>query len=182
MRGHGSARHRFMNMKKHLIALFLLLAVVLAGCSVVRYSFSGTSIQADVKTVTINYFEYKALKVNPNLSNDLTEAMKDKFRKLTKLEQVDMDGDLELQGEVTGYEVRAAAVTANEVAAQNRLTVTVKLKFTNRLYPEDDFEKSFSAYSDYDSTNSLDAVESQLCQEIVDKLVEDMFNASVAQW
>lgn len=59
---------------------------------------SGTSIQPDVKTVTINYFEYKALKVNPNLSNDLTEAMRDKFRKLTKLEQVEMDGDLELQG------------------------------------------------------------------------------------
>lgn len=108
--------------------------------------------------------------------------MRDKFRKLTKLEQVEMDGDLELQGEITGYEVRAAAVTANEVAAQNRLTVTVKLKFTNRKYPEDDFEKDFSAYSDYDSTNALDAVESTLCQEIIDKLVEDMFNASVAQW
>ena len=171
-----------MNIKKYLAALISLAVAVLGGCSIVNYSFSGTSIQADVKTVTINYFEYKALKVNPNLSNDLTEAMRDKFRKLTKLEQVEMDGDLELAGEVTGYEVRAAAVTANEVAAQNRLTVTVKLKFTNRKYPEDDFEKSFSAYSDYDSTNSLDAVESTLCQEIIDKLVEDMFNASVAQW
>lgn len=162
--------------------LALSVTVLLGGCSIVNYSFSGTSIQPDVKTVTINYFDYKALKVNPNLSNDLTEALKDKFRKLTKLEQVEMDGDLDLQGEVTGYEVRAAAVTANEVAAQNRLTVTVKLKFTNKKYPEDDFEKSFSAYSDYDSTNSLDAVESTLCQEIIDKLVEDMFNASVAQW
>lgn len=171
-----------MNMKKFLIVLTILASSVLGGCSIVNYSFSGTSIQPDVKTVTINYFEYKALKVNPNLSNDLTEAVRDKFRKLTKLEQVEMDGDLELQGEVTGYEVRAAAVTANEVAAQNRLTVTVKLKFTNRKYPEDDFEKNFSAYSDYDSTNSLDAVESTLCQEIIDKLVEDMFNASVAQW
>lgn len=171
-----------MNMKRILTALALLAAVLLVGCSIVNYSFSGTSIQPDVKTVTINYFDYKALKVNPNLSNDLTEALRDKFRKLTKLEQVDMDGDLELQGEVTGYDVRAAAVTANEVAAQNRLTVTVKLKFTNRKYPEDDFEKNFSAYSDYDSSNSLDAVESSLCQEIIDKLVEDMFNASVAQW
>ncbi len=164
------------------LAVLVLLAVLSAGCSIVNYSFSGTSIQPDVKTVTIQYFGYKALKVNPNLSNDLTEAMKDKFRKLTKLEQVEMDGDLELAGEVTGYEVRAAAVTANEVAAQNRLTVTVKLKFTNKKYPEDDFEKSFSAYSDYDSTNSLDAVESSLCEEIIEKLVEDMFNASVAQW
>ena len=108
--------------------------------------------------------------------------MKDKFRKLTKLEQVEMDGDLELSGAVTGYEVRASAVTADEVAAQNRLTVTVSLKFTNRKYPEEDFEKNFSAYADYDSTNSLDAVESSLCEEIVEKLIEDMFNASVAQW
>ena len=169
-------------MKRILTVLVLAASFLLGGCSIVHYSFSGTSIQADVKTVTINYFEYKALKVNPSLSNDLTEAMKDKFRKLTKLEQVEMDGDLELEGAVTGYEVRASAVTADEVAAQNRLTVTVSLKFTNKKYPEEDFEKSFSAYADYDSTNSLDAVESTLCEEIVEKLVEDMFNASVAQW
>ncbi len=169
-------------MRKIAILSVLTFALLLGGCSVVKYSFSGTSIQPDVKTVTVNYFEYKALKVNPTLSNQLTEAMKDKFRKLTKLEQVEMDGDLELSGTVTGYEVRAAAVTANEVAAMNRLTVTASLKFTNRKYPEEDFEKSFSAYSDYDSTNSLDAVEASLCEEIVEKLVEDMFNASVAQW
>ena len=170
-------------MKRRIFIALALVAIFLTGgCSIVHYSFSGTSIQPDVKTVVIHYFEYKALKVNPSLSNDLTEAMKDKFRKLTKLEQVDMDGDIELEGSVTGYEVRASAVTADEVAAQNRLTVTVKLKFTNRKYPEEDFEKDFSAYSDYDSTNSLDAVEASLCEEIVEKLVEDMFNASVAQW
>ena len=169
-------------MRKFAILSVLTAALTLGGCSFVKYSFSGTSIQPDVKTVTINYFEYKALKVNPTLSNSLTEAMKDKFRKLTKLEQVDMDGDIELSGAITGYEVRAAAVTADEVAAMNRLTVTASLKFTNRKYPEEDFEKSFSAYSDYDSTNSLDAVEASLCDEIVEKLVEDMFNASVAQW
>lgn len=169
-------------MKRIAISALIAVSFLLGGCSIVKYSFSGTSIQPDVKTVTINYFEYKALKVNPTLSNDLTEAMKEKFRKLTKLEQVDMDGDLELSGTVTGYEVRAAAVTANEVAAMNRLTVNVSLKFTNRKYPEEDFEKSFSAYSDYDSTNSLDAVEASLCEEIVEKLAEDMFNASVAQW
>ena len=169
-------------MKKLALLSALAASLLLGGCSIVKYSFSGTSIQPDVKTVTINYFEYKALKVNPSLANDLTEAMKDKFRKLTRLEQVDSDGDLELTGAVTGYDVRAAAVTANEVAAMNRLTVTASLKFTNRKYPEEDFEKSFSAYSDYDSSNSLDAVEASLCEEIVEKLAEDMFNASVAQW
>lgn len=158
-----------------------LMALMLSSCGI--YSFSGTSIQPDVNTITINYFEYKAQKVNPSLSNDLTEAIKTQFRKMTRLEQVEMDGDLEIIGEVTGYDVRASAVTAGDVAAMNRLTVTVKVDFQNRKHPEDDFSgKSFSAYADYESTNSLDSVESGLCQEIIDKIVEDIFNATVAQW
>ena len=162
------------------LILMLLAALALSSCGI--YSFSGTSIQPDVNTITINYFEYKAMKVNPSLSNDLTEAMRNQFRRMTRLEQVEMDGDMDITGEITGYDVSAAAVTANEVAARNKLTVTVKVVFTNRKYPEDNFTKSFSAYSEYDSTNSLDAVESSLCAEIIDKIVEDVFNASVAQW
>ena len=165
-------------MKK--LAIYLAAALCLTSCWI--YSFSGTSIQADVKTVTLNYFEYKALRVNPSFSNDLTEAPKSQFKKLTRLEQVEMDGDLEIAGEVTGYDVKATAVTADEVAAQNRLTVTIKVKFTNRKHPEDDFEKTFSAYSDYDSTQSLDAVESTICAEIIEKLVDNVFNATVANW
>ena len=168
-------------MRKLLFGLVCMLAV--CGCNIIHYSFSGTSIQPDVKTITLNEFEYKALKVNPTLSNSLSEAVRTRFRQMTRLEQVEMDGDMEITGEITGYDVRAQAVTANEVAAQNRLTVTVKVSFTNRKYPEDNFEnKSFSAYADYDSTNSLDAVEQTLCEEIIDKLVEDIFNATVAQW
>lgn len=161
-------------------AALALIALIVHSCGI--YSFSGTSIQPDVKTVTINYFEYKALRVNPSLSNELTEAIKDQFRRLTRLEEVDIEGDLEISGEITGYDVKAMAVTADEVAAQNRLTVNVKIYFTNRKYPEDDFEKSFSAYADYDSSNTLDAMESQLCEEIIEKLVEDIFNATVANW
>lgn len=158
-----------------------LAVLMLSSCGI--YSFSGTSIQPDVNTITINYFEYKAQKVNPSLSNDLTEAIRTQFRKMTRLEQVEMDGDLEITGEVTGYEVRASSVSAGDVAATTRLTVTVKVDFVNRKHPEDDFSaKSFSAYADYDSNNTLDAVESSLCQEIVDKIVEDVFNATVAQW
>ena len=159
----------------------LSVACLVISCGI--YSFTGTSIQADVNTITIPYVEYKALRVNPSLSNDLTEALQDKFRKLTRLEQVDVDGDLELVCEVTGYDVKATAVTADEMAAQNRLTVTVKIDFTNRKYPEDDVSnKSFSAYEDFDATLSLDAVEGTLCETIIEKLVEDIFNATVAQW
>ena len=155
-------------------------APLFAACGI--YSFTGTSIQPDVKTITIPYVEYKALRVNPSLSNDLTEALKDKFRKLTSLTEVDYDGDLELVCEITGYDVKPTAVTANEVAAQNRLTVTVKIQFTNRKYPEDDVDKSFSAYEDFDATQTLDAVEAGLCETIIEKIVEDIFNATVAQW
>lgn len=169
-------------MKHHgTIILLLTLALFLCGCGI--YSFSGTNIQPDVKTITIPTFEYKALRVNPSLANELSEAIRTRFRRMTSLEQVEMDGDLEITGEIIGYDVAASAVSADEVATQNRLTVTVKVNFESRKYPEDSFSnKNFSAYADYDSTNSLDAVESALCTEIIDKIVEDLFNATVAQW
>ena len=165
-------------MKRIIIAALLGLMAVSCGI----YSFTGTSIQPDVKTITIPYVEYKALRVNPSLSNLVTEALQDKFRKLTSLEQVDVDGDLELVCEITGSDVKATAITADEQAAQNRLTVTVKVDFANKKYPEDDVSKTFSAYEDFDATQSLDAVEGTLCDTIVEKLVEDIFNATVAQW
>ena len=162
------------------IAALVLAATLAAGCGI--YSFSGTSIQPDVKTITINFFEYTAEKVNPSLSNQLTEELRTQFRKMTRLEQVDIDGDLEIEGEITDYKVEAAAITADEVAARNKLTVTVKITFTNRKYPEDNLTQNFSAYEEYDSTRSLDSVQDALCEEIVKKLIEDIFNATVAQW
>ena len=163
-----------------LMAVLMLTAVLAGGCGI--YSFSGTSIQPDVKTITINFFEYKAEKVNPSLSNQISEELRTQFRKMTRLEQVDIDGDLEIEGEITGYDVAPAAVTADEVAARNKLTVTVKVNFTNRKYPEDNLSQSFSASEEYDSTQSLDSVQDALCEDIVKKLIEDIFNATVAQW
>ena len=164
-----------------MVVALVVTALVVHSCGI--YSFTGTSIQPDVKTVTINYFEYKALKVNPSLSSQMTEALQEKFLKLTRLEQVDMDGDLEIIGEISGYDVKATAISAQEQATQNRLTVNVKVSFINRKYPEDDFEdKGFSAYADFDASQSLDAVEAGLCEEIVEKICDDIFNATVAKW
>jgi hypothetical protein len=164
------------------VVLALMAALpLLHSCGI--YSFTGTSIQPEVKTVTVNYFEYLAPKVNPSLSSMLTDAMQEKFLKLTKLSLVDMDGDLEIIGSVTGYDVKATAITANEQAARNRLTVTVKIEFINRKFPEESINnKSFSAYQDFDANQSLDAVEATLCEDIVEQLVEDIFNGTVANW
>ncbi|MBQ6436932.1 MAG: LptE family protein [Bacteroidales bacterium] len=171
-----------MHFRRSLRMFPLLMAVVLSVSGCWLYSFSGTSIQPDVKTICIEPVENKAMKVNPSLANDLFEAMCDKYKKLTKLEQVSDGGDLYVLATIESYQVSAAAVTADEVAALNRLTVTVKVKFVNEKHQEDNFEKSFAAYEDYSSENSLDAVEGTLCETIIEKIVEDIFNATVANW
>ena len=153
---------------------------MVSGCGI--YSFSGTSIQPDVKTIYIEPVVNKATKINPMLAAQLTEALNDKFRKLTSLEAVDDAGDLNLVVTIESYDVRPAAITANDVAALNRLTVTAKLKFTNVKHPEDNLESSFVGYEDYDSNQSLDSVEAGLCDTIIEKIVDDIFNATVAQW
>lgn len=166
-------------MKK--LIFFALAALILQSCRV-SYSFSGTSIQQDVNTIYIELFEYKALLVNPTLSNELTEKIRDQFRRLTKLEQVDGNSDLELSGAITGYSISAQAISANEQATQNRLTVEVSINFVNNKHPEDNVEQKFSAYADFPSSTPLSSVESSLCEEIISKLTEDIFNATVAQW
>lgn len=168
---------------KHIwtIAVLAFLALCTAGCGI--YSFSGTSIRPDVHTITIEPVLNNAMKVNPALANDLSEALKDKFKKLTSLEQVEMDGDLILVVTVESYDVKAQGIAKDETPAQNRLTVTCKATFENVKHPEESFEKkSFAAYQDYDADLTLDEVESSLCDQIIETLVEDIFNASVAQW
>ena len=163
------------------ILVLLLAALSLSACGI--YSFTGTSIQNDVNSITINYFEYRAEKVNPSLSNDLTEALRTRFRQMTRLEQVDQDADLEITGEITAYNVNASAISASERAELSRLTVGIRVNFTNRKYPEDDFsDKNFSQYAEFKSDLSLESVESDLCKEIIDALCDDIFNATVAQW
>ena len=162
------------------LVLPVVLALFLAACGI--YKFNDTSIAPDVHTISVYNIENKAMKVNPTLSNTLTVALQDQYRKLTKLEMLEDGGDLEVSGYIASYDVTPTAVTSEEVAAQNRLTITVKITFKNNKHPEEDFDRSFAAFQDFDSTLSLDAVEAQLVDEIVEILVEDIFNATVANW
>ena len=115
-------------------------------------------------------------------SRELRRGLKEKYRRLTKLRLDPDNGDLIVEGDITSYETTALAVTSQEVASQNRLTVTVKIKYTNIKHPEESFEKSFVAFEDYASTMSLDAVESSLVDSIVEKIVDLIFNDTVAKW
>jgi outer membrane lipopolysaccharide assembly protein LptE/RlpB len=167
-------------MSKLKLLLPLVMVAFMAACGI--YKFNDTSIAPDVHTISVYTIDNKAMKVNPMLSNTLTVALQDKYRKLTKLEMLEDGGDLEVSGYITSYEVTPTAVTSEEVAAQNRLTITVKITFKNNKHPEEDFDTSFAAFQDFDSTISLDAVEAQLVDEIVEILVEDIFNRTVANW
>lgn len=167
-------------MKRVRLFLPVVLVSLLAACGI--YKFNDTSIAPDVYTISVYNIDNRAMKVNPTLSNTLTVALQDQYRKLTKLEMLEDGGDLEVSGYIASYDVTPTAVTSEEVAAQNRLTITVKITFKNNKHPEEDFEKSFAAFQDFDSTISLDAVEAQLVDEIVEILVEDIFNATVANW
>jgi hypothetical protein len=163
----------------------LIIAFVVNACKI-GYSFTGASISPAVKTVFIDFFTNRARVVNPMLSQTFTEAMKDKFVNETGLSMEREQGDLEFSGEITGYDVRPLSIQQSEqgrdFASMNRLTVTVKVVFTNNKDHEQDFNTSFSAYYDWESTLSLNQVESTAVDVIVAQLVDDIFNKSVANW
>ena len=163
----------------------LFIAIIINACKI-GYSFTGASISPAVKTVFIDFFTNRARVVNPMLSQTFTEAMKDKFVNETGLSMEREQGDLEFSGEITGYDVRPLSIQQSEqgrdFASMNRLTVTVKVVFTNNKDHEQDFNTSFSAYYDWESTLSLNQVESSAVDVIVAQLVDDIFNKSVANW
>jgi hypothetical protein len=159
------------------LAVFLL---AMAGCGV--YSFTGASIPPNAKTISIQYFENKAALVEPTLSQTLTDALRDRFQSQTPLNLVTDRGDLQLEGIITDYTTRPQAIQSNDKAASNRLTVTIKVKFTNTLDPTKDFDTSFSRFEDYPSSQDINQVKDQLIAQITDALVDDVFNKSVVNW
>ncbi len=151
------------------------------GCTV-KYSLSGASIAPEVQTVSIARFPNNALLVAPILSSTLTDALQDRFTRQTRLAVVPENGDLRFEGEITNYTSTPTAVSGEEMAVMNRLTITVRVRFANSYQPEFNYDKTFSSYSDYPSSQLLQEVESTLISEIVEDLVEDIFNEAVANW
>lgn len=149
----------------------------------INYSLTGTSIAPDVKTFSVQDFPNRAPMYVPTLSQSFSEKLKDKLLTQTSLQLVTSGvGDLDYAGEITGYTVTPIAVTGSETAAQNRLTISVKVTFTNTKDPKQDFVKSFSNYEDFDASESIEDVEQELIDQILEKITEDIFNNSVANW
>jgi hypothetical protein len=157
------------------------LAAVLSQCKV-SYSFSGVNISPEVTTYSVDYFPNRAPIVQAQLSQLFTDALMDKIQGSTSLDLSTEGGDVQFSGEITGYNTRPTAITGDETAARNRLTITVRVKYTNLVEPDLDYDTSFSRYEDYDSSRNLTDVENELIEIIVEYLVEDIFNRAFVSW
>ena len=157
------------------------MAILLLGCTV-HYSFTGASIAPEVQTVSIENFPNLAPLVNPTLAATFTEKLKDRFMTQTRLNIVQQNGDFHFSGEITGYSIAPTAIQGNEQAAMNRFTITIHAIFTNTTDEKASYDRSFSAYEDFSANQAFPSVEQQLTESICDKLVEDIFNAAVANW
>ncbi|MDR0969879.1 MAG: LPS assembly lipoprotein LptE [Lentimicrobiaceae bacterium] len=169
-------------MKKYsvIIACLFVMLFGIQSCGV--YSFTGASIPAEAKTVSIQYFPNNTLIVNPLLSSELTNALRDRFMSQTSLDLVDRNGDLAFEGEITDYNTSPVAIQSDQTAALNRLSISVNVRFFNKFDESKNFEARFSAYEDYPSEQDLNAVQSALIATIIELLVDDIFNRSVVNW
>jgi len=161
--------------------IYILICVAVVGCKV-NYSFTGASIPENVKTVSVQTFQSYAPLANANLSQTFTEALKNIFLSQTNLDLVSKNGDLQFEGSITGYNVTSVAIQGNETAALNRLTITVKAKFTNTKDKKLNFETSFSRFLDYESSQNLASIEDELIKDINEQLTQDIFNKAVSNW
>ncbi len=164
------------------IALFLGLGflLLLTGCKV--YSLSGASIPPEAKTLGVGYFRNRAPSVQPTLSSVFTDRLKEYLVSQSNLSLVDGFADLQFSGEITGYAINPVSIQSNDQAAMNRLTITVQVRYVNRFDAKTNFSQNFSRYRDYDSRLSLASVEASLIEEIVDELVDDIYQRAFVNW
>ena len=166
---------------KNKLFLFFIVATFSIGCKV-NYSLSGASIAPEVKTINIKFFPKTASLGPSSLSQVFTEKLKDKFLTQTNLSLINTNADLTLEGSISNYTITPQAIQANETAALNRLSITVNVKFTNLKDEKQNFETSFTRFSEYSSSRNISEVEESLIVDINDQLVDDIFNKSVINW
>ena len=165
-----------------LSTLFLLLVLSLTSCAV-SIKFNGANIDySTTKSISIADFPNNAAMVNPSLSNNLSEGIRDLFQRQTRLQVLRKGGDLELEGEIVGYDITAMAISADSYASETKLTIRVKVHFTNNIHPEESFDKTYTAFQTFDSSQMLSDVQDELCNTMITEIAENIYNDTVAKW
>ncbi len=159
--------------------LVLPVLLMAAGCHV--YSFSGATIEG--KTLNIHQLENKARNVEPSLASTLTDKLRSRILSQTGLSPVTRDdADYDMSGDITAYEVTVTGATNVQVASKNRLTMSVKITFKNRLNEKSNFSQTFTRFSDFDASQILDNVKAALIDDIGNQLADDIFNKAFVNW
>ena len=171
-------------MKRHIIisSIFALAVVIVTACTV-SYKFTGTNIDyTKTKTISLDKFPIRANYVWSPMESMFYNTITDAFAQKTKLSVIKRNGDLQLSGEIVEYSQTNKSISSDGYSAQVQLKITVNVRFVNTIRHEEDFEQRFSATADYDSSQQLTAVQEQLVQEMIDDIVDQIFNATVANW
>ena len=159
-----------------------MLAVVLPSCSI-SYKFNGANINYQTThSISVADFPNNAAMVNPALSNALSEGIRHLYSRQTRLEVLRKGGDLELEGEIVGYEISQGAIAADSYATESKLTIRVQVHFTNNINPEESFDKTYSTYQTFDASRLLTDVQDELCDIMIKEIAENIYNDTVARW
>jgi hypothetical protein len=169
-----------MTIKGLLISSLAFLIIFFSGCGV--YNLTGGSIAPDIKTISIPVFYNESGSGPPNISQILTEKLKDYYQSNSKLSILTSNGDWQLSGYVSQYTVTPLAPLANETAAQSRLTIGVKVDFINTKDEKQNFSQVFPFYKDFNQSQSLSSVETDLVDAILNQIVFDIFTKTTSNW
>ena len=171
-----------MGRKLTICLTMVAITVTLPSC-LISYRFNGASIDySKTQSISIADFPNNAALVNPNLSNALSEGIRDLYSRQTRLQVLRRGGDMELEGEIVDYNLTPMAIAANSMAAETKLTIVIKVRFTNNKAPEESFEKTYSAFQTFDSSKLLTDVQDELCATMITELSENIYNDTVAKW
>jgi Lipopolysaccharide-assembly len=167
-------------MNKIKLLLTTIICIALNGCSV--YNFTGTG-KIDAKTFQVPYFQNVAELVEPGIERDFTIKLQDLIQNQTNLNRTNVDADLTYEGEIVDYRISPMTATADLTAAQNRITITVNLRFSNKNKPEENFEKRFSFFDDFDGSQQLTGAQLKKSLDVIfSRITQDMFNDTLAKW
>lgn len=168
--------------RTHVVVLICAMLFLWSGCSI-SYKFNGANINYQTThSISIADFPNNAAMVNPTLSTNLTEAIRTLYQRQTRLQILRRGGDLELEGEIVGYDISQGAIGADSYATESKLTIRVNVHFTNNIYPEESFDKTYSAFQTFDASRLLSDVQDELCALIITEISENIYNDTVAKW
>lgn len=168
--------------KSPLLAAVLVAMCGLSACFLRNYSLSGVNIPDDVNTFSVSFFPNEARLVNPRLSQVFTEKLRSKFLNETRLSLVESDGDFRFSGSISDYRIDPIAVQNNTAATQNRLQMTVNVKFESPGHTDLNFETPFSFFIDYDAAQNFQSLETALSDQLSDQIVQQIFNKVALNW